>query len=115
MKIKSLIVTTSLLLGVVGINSAMSQVQEDTVNVKGVCGECKARIENAAYGKGVKFVEWNKDTKVLKVAYNIKKTDLLTIEQRIAKAGHQTTHVPAQLDDYNALPACCQYEHHHDH
>lgn len=56
--------------------------------VKGVCDQCKARIENAAYIKGVKFCEWNKETKVFKVTYNSQKTDLQKIHESIAAAGH---------------------------
>ena len=44
--------------------------------VDGVCKMCKARIENAAYIKGVKYCEWNKETQTIKVVFNGEKTNL---------------------------------------
>jgi hypothetical protein len=78
--------------------------------VKGVCDQCKARIENAAYIKGVKFCEWNKETKVFKVIYDPQKTDLKKIHESIAAAGHTTDMVTADPEAYNKLPKCCRYD-----
>ena len=95
--------------------SSSAQVAEDTIKVEGVCGMCKNRIEEAAYGKGVKFVSWDKATKDLVIAYKANKVSLDEIEQRIAEAGHSTQNVKAKKEDYESLPDCCQYEHVHDH
>lgn len=91
------------------------KVVEDTITVQGVCEQCKGRIEEAAYGKGVKYVNWDKATKKLYVAYRTDKVSLAEIEQRIAKAGHNTQNVQAARNDYESLPQCCRYEHVHDH
>ena len=92
-----------------------AKVSEDTITVEGVCDMCKKRIEDAAYGKGVKFVSWDKNTKLLSIAYRTDKTSLEAIEQRIVKAGHSTENTAAVKDDYDSLPDCCRYEELHTH
>ncbi len=94
---------------------AQNKVVEDTVMVKGVCGMCKTRIEEAAFGKGVKFAEWINSTGELVLAYRSDKTSLSEIEARITKAGHTTENKQAQQDDYKSLPKCCRYEEQHKH
>lgn len=83
----------------------------DTVKfeVKGVCGMCKDRIENAALLKGVKWVEWDKETDTLTVIYRKDKLEILKVHESIAKAGHTTELVECDLEAYNKLPACCAY------
>lgn len=103
------------LFGTVAPSFSQKLSAEDTVTVQGVCDDCKRRIEEAAYGKGVKHVAWDKNTKILTVAYRTDKTSLLDIEKRVAKAGHATRHVPVDKSDYESLPMCCRYEHVHDH
>ena len=71
---------------------------------------CKERIEEAAYGKGVKFVSWNQVTDELAVAYREDKTSLNEIENRILKAGHTSGGKKPQQEDYQKLPDCCRYE-----
>lgn len=88
---------------------AQGKVKTDTVTVSGNCGQCKERIEEAAYIKGVKHVEWNKATKVLSVIYNIDKTSLDKIELSIAKAGHDTRNHKSNDKEYKQLPECCAY------
>ncbi|ACU63108.1 cation transporter [Chitinophaga pinensis] len=80
-----------------------------TFNVAGVCEQCKARIEDAAIGKGVLSAEWDLGTKEIKVVYDSLKTSLEKIQKRIVAAGHdlQTAHAPDNV--YNKLPACCHY------
>ena len=78
--------------------------------VKGVCKMCKERIENAALIKGVKMVEWSKETQMLKVVFNNTKTSLETIQQSLAKAGHRGTDFTAEEKAYGKLPGCCRYD-----
>lgn len=77
--------------------------------VSGACNMCKERIKNATLIKGVKFAEWNKETKILKVVLNINKTTVDNIHNAVAKAGHDTEKVKAPDEVYNNLPACCAY------
>ncbi|MBA4240697.1 MAG: hypothetical protein C0448_08220 [Sphingobacteriaceae bacterium] len=89
---------------------AQSTVTSTTISVKGNCGECKDRIENAADIKGVKNAVWNEDTKILAVTYDSKKVTLVQIEEAIAKAGHTTANKTADPKSYKNLPDCCKYE-----
>lgn len=90
-------------------------VVEDTIIVEGICDMCQKRIEEAAYGKGVKYVSWDKVSKKMAVVYKDSKTSLQEIEERIAIAGHKTEHVDAKRNDYDSLPDCCKYESLHTH
>lgn len=77
--------------------------------VEGVCNMCKKRIENAALIKGVKMVEWTKETQILKVIYSSKKTSLEKIHAAVADSGHDTTVTKAKDEVYAELPGCCKY------
>ncbi len=88
---------------------AQSKVVEDTLIVKGICGMCKERIEEAAYGKGVKLVSWDKATDQLSLTYRSDKTTITEIEERILKAGHSTGNREAPQNAYDKLPDCCRY------
>jgi periplasmic mercuric ion binding protein len=80
-----------------------------TLSVKGNCDMCKDRIENAADIKGVKNCNWDEKTKVAKIVFDSKKTDMLAIEKAIAAAGYDTENVKADQKAYSKLPKCCRY------
>ena len=82
----------------------------DTVKVLGNCGSCKSRIEKAAKQAGAAKANWNGETQTLKITYDEASTSLLTIEKGIASAGHDTRDVKANLNAYNKLESCCQYD-----
>lgn len=84
-------------------------VVSDTLMVRGVCGSCETRIENAALIKGVKKAEWDKYKQQLIVFYKPAKVSLDEIEKEVAKAGHDTPNHKASDEVYNQLPACCAY------
>jgi len=86
-----------------------SKIKSETIKVKGVCSMCKKRIEDAAYIKGVKRADWNATTQELKLVYNTDKTNLKTIEQSIARKGHDAGSIQADKDQYKKLPSCCAY------
>jgi len=92
-------------------------VVTDTVTVKGTCGQCKKRIEHAAYIPGVKRAEWDLTSKILTVTYRSSKTSLEAIEHHIADAGHDAGDQKAPAEKYNQLPSCCAYndDHNKDH
>ena len=72
---------------------------------------CETRIEKAAMGvKGVIKADWDQKTKELTLTYNQKKTNVATVQQAIAKVGHDTGKFKADDKVYNALPACCKYD-----
>lgn len=108
---KQLIILIGIVLIVVQTGFAQKkQIEKDTIQVAGICEQCKERIEDAAFSKGVKSAEWNKDTKNLVLVFDRNKTTLKTIETRIAKAGHDAGTVKALPADYQKLPSCCAYK-----
>ena len=87
-----------------------SQNETIEIDVKGVCGMCKARIEKAALKtNGVKYAQWSSDTQKLSAIINSKKTNIRTIAINISAAGHEASDFPVNNDVYNSLPPCCQY------
>lgn len=87
------------------------EVKTETFKVFGNCGMCETRIEKAAKSvDGVSKADWNEETKILEVSFNESKVKLDDIHNAIAKVGHDTEKVKANIDVYNALPGCCQYE-----
>ena len=89
---------------------AQTTVITSTISVKGNCGECKERIENAADIKGVKNAIWKEETQILTVTFDSKKVTLEQIEKTIAKSGHETVNQKADAAAYNTLPSCCKYQ-----
>lgn len=98
--------------------SAQNKTVTDTLSVSGNCGQCKTRIDDASYIKGVKHAEWDKNTKLLTVVFNSSKTDINKIAAAVAKCGHDNRIQLATDKDYNKLPECCAYRsgncHHHE-
>ena len=85
--------------------------KKETFKVAGNCGMCKTRIEQAAKSvEGVDSAYWNKETKMIEVAYDSKKVDIHKVHMAIAKAGHDTKMHKATDEVYNKLPGCCKYE-----
>jgi periplasmic mercuric ion binding protein len=90
---------------------AQNQVEESTVKVLGNCGMCKERIEKAATGvRGVQKASWDKDTKILTVAFRKDRTSMESIERAIAKAGHDTENFSTDEKTYSDLHSCCLYK-----
>ena len=80
------------------------------VGVKGNCGQCKARIEKAAFGvKGVKSATWHDDDQMLHLIIDENKCTANDVSAAVAKLGHDTDKIKATVADYNALHSCCQY------
>jgi cation transport ATPase len=106
------IMTFILLFAMVTINAQeKSKSKKVNLEVSGVCGMCKSRIEKAAFKtKGVKSAEWSIETKKLTLIINEFKTDILTVQKNIASIGHDTKDVQASDEAYNSLHGCCKYE-----
>lgn len=109
--ILSIIVLTVLSVFQAGAQEKKATIETVSFRVSGVCEKCQARIENAARIKGVKTVSWDKEKQLLQVVFVRAKTDQMTIEREIAKAGHDTEHVQATDEAYNNLHDCCKYRH----
>ena len=89
--------------------SQNNSIKTFTVIVKGNCGECKERIENAADIKGVKLAQWDAKTNLLIVTFREDKVRALQIIQAIMAAGHDDDSLKATDAAYSNLPSCCKY------
>ncbi len=103
-----------LLFMLISLNALPSVAKDNKVvtahfTVDGVCDQCKTRIENAAYIKGVKFAEWSEVSHDLTVKYDTTKTSSDDILKHIAKAGHDAGQFKALDEDYKKVPKCCRY------
>lgn len=104
-----LIVLLTLMGSTIEAKNKKDKIKTNEFEVQGVCNDCKARIENAALIKGVKKVDWEKETGKLTVIYDSTKTNVLLVHKSVAKAGHATSKIKADQEAYNKLPACCKY------
>lgn len=90
--------------------SALAQKSTVTFWVDGVCGMCEKRIEAALINSpGVKFADWDKETRQVTVAYNSKKLSEQKLHEILAGVGHDTQKIRAVDGDYAKLPGCCKY------
>ena len=96
---------------------AMAQKELITVeiNVDGVCGMCKTRIENALDVKGVKMANWTASTHTCKIVYREDKISEEEIHQLLNAAGHDTEKSIASDEEYAGVHGCCKYREHEDH
>ena len=105
---KNLIIITLLLLGTTTF--AQNKNAKASMEVDGVCGMCKARIEKACLNtKGVKFAEWSIDTHELKLIFDERKTNSEIIKNQILAAGHDVQKLKASDEAYASVHACCKY------
>ncbi|GAA4240784.1 cation transporter [Winogradskyella psychrotolerans] len=89
---------------------AQDKNKKASIEVDGVCGMCKERIEKAAIRtKGVKSAVWSVDTHELKLIFDERKTDLKTISKKVASVGHDTKEIKATEEEYNSIHPCCKY------
>jgi len=105
---KNLVIIVMMFIGLTSFSQ--NKNAKATIEVDGVCGMCKARIEKACVStKGVKFAEWNVETHQLKLIFDEGKTDLKKIKTNIAAAGHDTKDIKASDEAYNKISSCCKY------
>lgn len=89
---------------------AQSKNQTAVIEVDGVCGMCKSRIEKACLKtKGVKLANWDVETHQLKLIFNNQKTDLDIVKSSIANVGHDTDTFKATEEAYMSVDMCCRY------
>ncbi|WOC51691.1 mercury transporter [Bergeyella porcorum] len=91
-------------------NAQIKNAKTETVKIYGNCSMCETTIENAGNVKKVAQVDWNKDTKMATITYDVKKTNQDEILKRIALAGYDSDKFLAPDDVYAKLPECCLYE-----
>ncbi len=87
------------------------KVVKETFAVKGSCGMCKSRIEEAALSvTGVEAASWDAKGQKLTVRFKPNVATFGDIHAAVAKAGHDTAMSKTSEGTYNALPACCLYQ-----
>ncbi len=106
-KIQLFSILFAFLFSTIAVNA---QSQSEVIPVSGNCGMCKSNIEKAAKKAGVATADWNKETKMLAVKYDAKKTDASRIQQSIADAGYDTRDIKANDSAYEKLHSCCKYD-----
>ncbi len=106
---KKLFLITVILFGTLSV-TAQNKNARALLEVDGICGMCKERIEKAAIKtKGVKSAVWDMQTHELSLIYDDSKTDLKTIKTNIAAVGHDTKDIKATLEAYESVDPCCRY------
>ena len=66
---KNLVIIVMMFIGLTSFSQ--NKNAKATIEVDGVCGMCKARIEKACVStKGVKFAEWKLETHQLKLIFD---------------------------------------------
>lgn len=109
MKTKIIGLTLGLL--VASLSLFAQEVKKEKFKVYGNCGMCESRIEKAAKSvDGVSTADWDKETKMIEVAFDKSKIDVHKVHMAIAKAGHDTDMHKAKDETYDALPGCCKYD-----
>lgn len=81
-----------------------------TFKVWGNCDMCKRTIEGSLDVKGVKSVDWDKNTKIISVTYNSQKINEEKIHELIAASGYDTDKKRGDDKAYQRLSSCCHYE-----
>ena len=93
-----------------GLFAQSSSVKKEDIKVWGNCGMCKNTIEKAAKSAGATEAEWNEDTKVLTVSYEVSKTDNQKIQKAVVATGYDTQDFTAADETYSKLHGCCKYD-----
>lgn len=109
--IKYLIIFLSVVLGSMTVTAQEKQkdIKTETLLVSGCCGMCQKRIEKAAYIKGVKRAEWDKEKTELTVTYKPSKTSSDDILKSVAAAGYDSEKYTGDQAAYEKLSECCHY------
>ena len=98
-------------IALMSLTTVFGQAKTEKFKVYGNCGMCENRIEKAAKSiDGVTIADWNKETKMIEVAFDSTKTDVHKVHMAIANVGHDTEMHKAKDETYNSLPSCCKYE-----
>ena len=114
-KMRTIILVFSLFLIGFSTQSQSKKVKKNknariAIEVDGICGMCKKRIETAALKtKGVKFALWNVKTHQLNLIIDEGKTTLNTVQKNIAAVGHDSKGYIAADEAYNSVHPCCKY------
>ena len=107
MKLKTILAAAIVFLTIPSFGQ--SNITETTLEVDGLCGMCKKRIENAAYIQGVKKVNWDLSSHELALTYRNDKVNEQEIITAINSAGHDVKDHIATDEQYATIHGCCTY------
>lgn len=115
MKTKLILLAVTMVFTITGMQAQekKSKKKNNIVTIEimtsAVCGMCKDRLErDIAFEKGVKFVELDKETKILTIKYKEGKNTKENLKIAVTKVGYDADDLIAEEKAYNALPACCK-------
>ena len=112
---KAFIKLSFLLSGIVGLfacgesRAVSTTTANATFKIWGNCEMCKETIEGSLKVAGLQKADWNKDTKIMTVAFDSTKISLDQIEKDVAAVGYDTEKYKGDDKAYTDLPECCQY------
>lgn len=81
-----------------------------TFKVWGNCNMCKETIESSLKVEGISKADWNKESKMISVSYDVNKISLEEIQKHIASVGYDNEKFKGDDKAYKELPECCQYD-----
>ncbi|AUC22051.1 metal transporter [Polaribacter sejongensis] len=104
----------------IGFSTQSQEVKKNktakvSIEVDGICGMCKKRIETAALKtKGVKFAIWSVETHQLNVILDERKTDVDAVQKSVLAVGHdvildEENKIIATDEAYGSVHGCCKY------
>ncbi|MFN6038710.1 MAG: heavy-metal-associated domain-containing protein [Bacteroidota bacterium] len=106
---KSIVILILLTVFKINAQQKENKISEVKYKVRGNCGACKKRIENAADIKGVKIATWDSKSQELTITFRKDKVSEQQIKNEILKSGHDIDSEKAPDEAYNKLPACCKF------
>ena len=107
----SLIAKTSNAQSLKTISYPVGTMKTIQFEVSGNCEKCKKNIEHIALELcGVKTAEWNIETKIITLTFDLGLIQLHKIQKRLAKHGYDNEKFKASKRAYNRLDKCCQYD-----
>ncbi len=109
-KVKSILTGLVMMAGLSAVSQNNQTKPEGSYKVLGNCGMCEKTIEKAAMKKGVIKADWDKNTKVLVLEFDPKKTSADEILKSVADAGYDNEKYTAPKGAYDKLPDCCKYD-----
>lgn len=85
-------------------------ITTSTFKVWGNCEMCKETIEGSLKTEGITKADWNVDTKILTVEFDIAKISLDQIQKSVASVGYDNEKYKGDDKAYSELADCCQYD-----
>ncbi len=108
---KTILLSLSLLTaGLLNAQDRKAPAQLD-IRTSSVCDMCEKTIETEMlYEKGVKAVDLDLVSGIVRIDYDPKRTDPDKLRKALTGLGYSADDIPADPEAFKDLPACCQKE-----